>query len=208
VNLPRIPILADLDGTLIDSKASVVEAFRWWAELRGLSPEVVKRIPFGRTSTDAAAVLAPHLIAADEGRLLDDRQAEQTQGVVALPGALELLSTHSCLAIVTSCPKRLAEVRLKAAQLPLPRSLATPESWLHGKPDPEPYLKGAALLGAEPKDCIVLEDAPSGVESGLRAGMRVIAVLTSHSTEQLPGATLHIRTLIELPAAFGKLGLR
>jgi sugar-phosphatase len=87
VNLPRIPILADLDGTLIDSKASVVEAFRWWAELRGLSPEVAKRIPFGRTSTDAAAVLAPHLIAADEGRLLDDRQAEQTQGVVALPGA-------------------------------------------------------------------------------------------------------------------------
>jgi sugar-phosphatase len=85
--------------------------------------------------------------------------------------------------------------------------LATPESWLHDKPDPEPYLKGAALLGAEPKDCIVLEDAPSGVESGLRAGVRVIAVLTSHSAEQLPGATLHIRTLIELPAAFGKLGL-
>lgn len=63
------------------------------------------------------------------------------------------------------------------------------------------------MLGAQPQDCIVLEDAPSGVESGLRAGMRVIAVLTSHAAEQLPGATMHIRSLIELPAALGTLGL-
>lgn len=186
MRLPQIPILSDLDGTLIDSKASVVAAFRWWAELRGLSPEVANRIPFGRTSTDAAVALAPHLNAIDEGRLLDERQAEDTDGVVALPGAFELLSTHSVLAIVTSCPKPLAQARLKAARLPLPRFLITPECWLRGKPDPEPYLKGAAALGVQPRDCVVLEDAPSGVESGASAGMRVIAILTSHSVEQLP----------------------
>ena len=208
MRLPQIPILSDLDGTLIDSKASVVAAFRWWAELRGLSPEVANRIPFGRTSTDAAAVLAPHLNAIDEGRLLDERQAEDTDGVVALPGAFELLSTHSVLAIVTSCPKPLAQARLKAARLPLPRFLITPECWLRGKPDPEPYLKGAAALGVQPKDCVVLEDAPSGVESGASAGMRVIAILTSHSVEQLPRASIHIRSLFELPVAFGKLGLQ
>lgn len=208
MRLPQIPILSDLDGTLIDSKASVVAAFRWWAELRGLSPEVANRIPFGRTSTDAAVALAPHLNAIDEGRLLDERQAEDTDGVVALPGAFELLSTHSVLAIVTSCPKPLAQARLKAARLPLPRFLITPECWLRGKPDPEPYLKGAAALGVQPKDCVVLEDAPSGVESGASAGMRVIAILTSHSVEQLPRASIHIRSLFELPVAFGKLGLQ
>lgn len=207
MKLANIPILSDLDGTLIDSKASVVEAFRWWAELRGLPPDVLTRIPFGRTSTDCAALLAPQLNAAEEGRLLDERQAELTRGVVALPGAWELLSTHANLAIVTSCPKRLAEVRLHAAQLPLPRVLATPECWLHGKPNPEPYLKGAAMLGVGAKNCVVLEDAPSGVESGVAAGMRVIAVLTSHTVEQLPGATIHIRNLLELPTAFDKLGL-
>ncbi len=207
MKLPAIPILSDLDGTLIDSKASVVEAFRWWAELRGLSADIATRIPFGRTSTDCAALLAPHLEAAEEGRLLDDKQAELTNGVVALPGARDLLTTHSLLAIVTSCPKHLAEVRLKAARLPSPRVLATPECWTRGKPDPEPYLRGAAMLGVAAKDCIVLEDAPSGVESGLRAGMRVIAVLTSHSADQLPGATIHIPTLLSLPDAFANLRL-
>jgi len=207
VKLTSIPILSDLDGTLIESKESVVSAFRWWAALRGLSPDVVERIRYGRTSTDVAAELAPHLDPAIEGRLLDDRQAEVTAGVAALPGALELLSSHERLAIVTSAPWRLAQSRLRAAGLPMPRHLATPELWVRGKPDPEPFLKGAALLGARPEECVVLEDAPAGVESGRRAGMRVIAILTSHTPEQLHDATMHIRSLHELPAALAKLGL-
>ena len=206
MQLPPIPILSDLDGTLIESKESVVAAFAWWARLRGLSPDIVDRIPYGRTSTDCAAVLAPHLDAAVEGRLLDDRQAEETAGVVALPGALELLTAHEKLAIVTSAPRRLALSRLGAARLPVPRHLATPELWIRGKPDPEPFLRGAALLGASPQDCIVLEDAPSGVQSGLSAGMTVIAILTSHAAEQLSGAAAYIRSLTELPATLTKLG--
>ncbi|HEV7238776.1 MAG TPA: HAD-IA family hydrolase [Thermoanaerobaculia bacterium] len=206
MRLPKIPILSDLDGTLIDSKESVVAAFRWWAGFRGLSPDIVDHIPFGRTSTDSAEVLAPHLDSAVEGRLLDDMQAELSANVVALPGAMELLSTHEELAIVTSGPRRLATTRLKAARLPIPRHLATPEMWIRGKPDPEPYLKGAALLGVSPEDCIVLEDAPAGVESGVRAGMTVIAILTSHTPEQLSGAAAHIHALTELPAVLAKLG--
>lgn len=207
MKLPNIPILSDLDGTLIESEKSVIAAFRWWAELRGLPMDVADRIPFGRTSTDAAAVLAPHLDPVVEGRLLDDRQGEQTEGVVAFPGALELLTSHPQFAVVTSCPRRLAESRMGAAGLPLPRHLATPELWQRGKPDPEPYLVGAALLGARPENCIVLEDAPAGVESGIRAGMRVIAILSSHAPEQLSEATLQIATLADLPAALAKLGL-
>lgn len=204
--LSNIPILSDLDGTLIESKEAVVAAFRWWAQLRGLSPDIVDHIPFGRTSTDAAAMLAPHLDAETEGRLLDDRQAEDLAGVVALPGALELLSSHEPFAIVTSGPIRLATARLRAAQLPIPRHLATPELWTHGKPHPEPYLKGAAMLGVPPQECVVLEDAPAGVESGVRAGMTVIAILTSHTPEQLSAAAAQIHALTELPAALAKLG--
>ena len=177
---PPLPILSDLDGTLIDSKASVVAAFRWWAESKGLPADTVSRIPFGRTSTDAAARLsAPHLDHIKEGALLDQRQEQDTDGVIALDGASELLSAHDNLAIVTSCPRRLAEARLKAAKLPTPRFLITPECWSRGKPDPEPHLRGAQALGAAPEACIVLEDAPSGVESGVRAGMRVIGILTN-----------------------------
>lgn len=205
--LPRVPILSDLDGTLIDSKASVVAAFRWWAKLRGLPEDTVARIPFGRTSTDAAAVLAPHLNCTVEGRLLDERQEKDTEGVVALAGAKEFLATHHPLAVVTSCPRPLAEARLKAADLPLPKVLLTPESWLRGKPDPEPYQRGAESLGIAPTECVVLEDAPSGVQSGIRAGMRVIAVLTTHRAEQLPGAACYIKSLVELPNAFESMQL-
>jgi len=206
LRLPNVPILSDLDGTLIKSEHAVIAAFRWWAELRGLPMDIVERIPFGRTSTDAAAVLAPHLDSEVEGRLLDDRQAEETGGVVAFPGAFELLSWHPQFAIVTSAPLRLAKARLRAAGLPLPRHLATPELWTEGKPGPEPYLKGAALLGVRPEDCIVLEDAPAGVESGLNAGMRVVGILSSHTAAQLSRATVQIGTLAELPVALARLG--
>jgi sugar-phosphatase len=140
-----------------------VATFRWWAELRGLSSELVERIPFGRTSTDAAAQLAPQLDHLAEGRLLDARQEQDTVGVVALDGAAELLSSHHRLAVVTPCPHSLAEARLRAASLPIPRVSITPERWTRGKPDPEPYLLGAAALDVRPADCVVLEDAPAGV---------------------------------------------
>jgi sugar-phosphatase len=208
MRLPRVPILSDLDGTLIDSKASVVAAFRWWVALRGLPENTLERIAFGRTSTDAAAVLAPDLDPIREGALLDKRQAEHTRGVVALAGALELLTDHDRLAVITSCPRRVAEARLRAAGLPTPRVRLTPECWQRGKPDPEPFLRGAEALGVAPSACLVLEDSPSGVEAGLRAGMRVIGLLTTHGAAELPGATAYVRSLIDLPDALRRLGVR
>lgn len=205
MNLPPVPILSDLDGTLINSKASVVSAFKWWAKLRGLPEDTVTKIPFGRTSTDAAAILAPHLDCSEEGRLLDKRQEENTTGVVALSGANALLTSHTPIAIVTSCPRPLAEARLIEAGLPIPNVLITPECWSRGKPDPEPYLRGAEALGVEKSKCIVLEDAPSGVISGVKAEMRVIAILTSHSADQLPGAVHYINSLLELPSVLERL---
>lgn len=192
-------ILSDLDGTLIDSKASVIRAFEWWAELRHLPPGIADRIPHGRTSTAAAAVLAPHLDAEVEGALLDARQTADTQGVVALPGALAVLRDHARIAIVTSCPQPLAHARLGAAGLPVTETLVTPELTTNGKPSPEPYLLAASLLGTDPHECVVLEDAPAGIEAGIAAGMTVLAVLTTHGEGDLPGATAYMTTLSDLP---------
>lgn len=208
MKLPAVAILSDLDGTLIDSKASVVAAFRWWAELRGLPDGIASRIPFGRTSTDAAAVLAPHLDCAAEGELLDRRQEEHTNGVVALEGAHELLSSHRPLAVVTSCTRRLALARLRASGLPEPPHLITPECWTNGKPHPEPYLRGAEALQVAAAECVVLEDSPSGVQSGYRAGMRVIGILSSYGREHLAGAAICIRSLRDLPGALAAVGVR
>lgn len=143
--MSEFAILSDLDGTLIDSKGSVRRAFEWWAELRGLDPAVADRIPYGRTSTDAASVLAPHLDPVVESALLDERQQQDTAGVMALPGARTVL-TRGRVAIVTSCPLPLAKARLAASSLPPPSTLVTPEQWTHGKPHPEPYLVGAASV--------------------------------------------------------------
>jgi mannitol-1-/sugar-/sorbitol-6-phosphatase len=199
--------LSDLDGTLIDSKASVVRAFEWWADLRHLPPGVAERLPHGRTSTAAAAELAPHLDAAVEGAILDERQRVDTEGVVALRGARGLLESHPRLAVVTSCPIPLARARLAAAGLPLPAMLVTPELTKRGKPDPEPYLLGAELLGAAVTECVVLEDAPAGVASGRAAGMIVIGVLTTHNREDLGGATACIADLTELADALDAIGI-
>jgi mannitol-1-/sugar-/sorbitol-6-phosphatase len=198
--------LSDLDGTLIDSKASVIRAFEWWADRRGLPAGVAERIPHGRTSTAAAAVLAPHLDAVVEGAILDERQRTDTAGVVALPGSHQLLAKHTRLAIVTSCPAPLARARLAAAGLPLPPALVTPELTASGKPDPAPFLLGAKLLDAATDDCIVLEDAPAGVAAGRAAGMTVIALLTTHQRHELPGAAAYITTLTELDDALAGLG--
>jgi mannitol-1-/sugar-/sorbitol-6-phosphatase len=202
-----ITILSDLDGTLIDSKASVVRAFEWWAELRGLPRELAAQLPHGRPTAAAVAVLAPHLDAIADGALLDERQAQDTEGVIALPGARELLQRRDRLAIVTSCTVPLALARLTAAGLSVPATLVTPELTQRGKPDPAPYLLGAELMGADARECVVLEDAPAGVEAGRAAGMTVVAVLTTHDRDELPGADAYIADLTELPDALAGLGL-
>jgi sugar-phosphatase len=81
--------------------------------------------------------------------------------------------------IVTSCTRKLAEVRIKAAGLPLPKLIVTSNDIVHGKPHPDPYLKGASLLGFPANECVVLEDAPAGIRSGKAAGARVIAFKTT-----------------------------
>jgi sugar-phosphatase len=89
---------------------------------------------------------------------------------------------------VTSSTRKLAEARLRAAELPLPKFFVTSTDIVNGKPHPEPYLKAAAKLGVDPRDCIVVEDVPSGIRSGKAAGARVIAFATTVKAEELRDA--------------------
>jgi mannitol-1-/sugar-/sorbitol-6-phosphatase len=166
-------LLCDLDGVLVDSGAAVERAWRWWAGSR-----------------DAVARLLPGVDAGAESRRVEMRQVEDVEGVVAVPGALELLAEWppERLAVVTSATVPLAEARLGKAGLPIPAALVTAEQVARGKPDPEPYRLGAERLGAPVAECVVLEDAPAGVAAGRAAGMRVVGVLSSQTPEGLPGA--------------------
>jgi mannitol-1-/sugar-/sorbitol-6-phosphatase len=180
-------ILFDLDGVLIDSTPAVARVWSGWARERGFDPEEVVRNAHGRPSLTTIREYLPHADHQAENRVVEQREIEDTDGVVPLPGAAELLQAlpPGSWTIVTSCTRRLAEVRLKAAGLRIPHDMVTSTDIVHGKPHPEPFLKGAAVLGVAPSDCLVAEDAPAGIRAGKAAGARVIAIRTEIPDERL-----------------------
>lgn len=170
-------LLFDLDGVLIDSTPAVARVWRRWALERGFDPEEVVGRAHGRPSLTTVREYLPDSDHEAENREVERREIEDLAGVVPLPGTLELLTGLPVdrWAIVTSCTRPLAEVRIKAARLPLPGKMITSTDITHGKPHPEPFLKGAAVLGFPAAQCVVFEDVPAGVRSGKAAGARVIA---------------------------------
>jgi sugar-phosphatase len=183
-------LLFDLDGVLVDSTPAVIRVWSRWATAHGFDPDEVVRSAHGRPSIATVRDYLPHADAEAENREVERGEIEDLDGVVPLPGARELLSAlpPDRWTIVTSCTHRLAQTRLRAAGLPVPDRLVTCDDIKNGKPDPEPYLKGASLLGISPKDCIVVEDAPAGIRAGNAAGARVIACRTTASEAELKDA--------------------
>jgi len=174
-------MLFDLDGVLVDSTPAISRVWTKWCLARGFDPEKTVREAHGRPSIDTIRELLPNADHEAENRVIELGEIEDLDGVVLLPGALGLVTSlpPDCWTIVTSCTKQLAEVRIRAAGLPIPPTLVTSSDITNGKPDPEPYLKGAAALGFPPADCLVVEDVPAGIRSGKAAGARVIAVRTT-----------------------------
>ena len=192
-------LLSDLDGVLVDSGAAHTRAWIAWAERHGLpDPPAIAQAAHGIPAPEAVARLAPNLDPESEGRAVEQAQVHDTDGVTALPGAADILSGRFPVAIVTSATMELATARLRAAGLTPPPAMITVEDISHGKPHPEPYLRGAALLGFDPADCVVLEDAPAGVASGKAAGCTVVGLLTTHAAEDLAAADVLIRDLSKL----------
>jgi len=192
-------LLCDLDGVLVDSGAAVERAWRWWADGHGLAWADVEPGIHGMPSRENVARLLPEADAFAESRRIEHRQATDLEGVTAVPGARELVAAWppDRIAVVTSASVPLAEARLGAAGIAPPRVLVTEERVRAGKPDPEGYLLAARELGADPADCTVLEDAPAGVAAARAAGMRVIAVLTTHARDELAQADDFIADLRE-----------
>ena len=180
-------ILFDLDGVMIDSTTCVERHWRNWAEQHGLDPVRILRIAHGVRNVDTMRLLAPHLDVEQEAALFAAGEVADTDGVVAVEGAsviIEILEGANW-AVVTSCSTALAHARLKAAQLPVPPLLITGNDVQHGKPHPQPYLLAADGLGVAAEGCVVVEDAPAGIQAGKTAGMRVIGVAATYSREEL-----------------------
>lgn len=192
-------ILSDLDGVLVDSHASVMRAWRWWADGHGIEADPDDWVEHGRPSGSVIGELRPDLDEHAEAAAIDERQTHDVEGVVALPGAADLLAPDGPrpLAVVTSGVVPLATARLRAAGLHLPEVLVTPERVRRGKPDPEPYLLGASDLGVDPADCVVLEDAPAGVAAGRAAGMHVVGITTTLGAIDLAGAHEHAASVAD-----------
>jgi sugar-phosphatase len=180
-------VLLDLDGVLIDSTPAVARVWGKWAVRHGLDPEEVVQRAHGRPSIETIRELLPQADPEAENRIVERAEIDDIEGIVPLPGAQELLRAlpPDSWTIVTSCTRRLAEVRLGAAGLKIPRKMVTASDVKNGKPHPEPYLKGAAALGVDAVECVVVEDVPAGVRSGKAAGARVIGVRTTVPEEEL-----------------------
>jgi HAD superfamily hydrolase (TIGR01509 family) len=192
LQLPFEPraVLSDLDGVLVDSSAVIERTWRRFAARHGLDAEHVLAESHGRRSVDLIRLVAPHVDAEEEASRLERDEIAAAHRVRALPGARELVDSLPAdrFAIVTSGSRAVALARLYAAGLPVPEVLVTAEDVDNGKPDPDGYLRAAALLGVDPARSLVLEDAPAGVDAGRAAGMKVIAVLTTTGASALRAA--------------------
>jgi len=183
-------VLFDLDGVLVDSTPAVARVWAGWAHEHGFDPDEVVKKAHGRPSIATIRELLPHGDHAAENREVERREIADIEDVVPLPGAMELLQALPLdrWAIVTSCTRALAAMRIGAAGLPKPKQMVTSTDVQHGKPDPEPYLKGAQILGVPAADCLVIEDAPAGIRAGKAAGARVLALRTTASDAELQQA--------------------
>ncbi len=174
-------VLFDMDGTLVDSTAVVERHWRRWAVEHGVDLAGILRVSHGRPTIETLRIVAPHLATIDEAARLDAGEAVDSDGLRPVPGALDLIASlpPDRWAVVTSAGVALATRRLQGASIPLPRVLVTADDVPHGKPNPLGYVEAARRLGATPSRCLVIEDAPVGIEAGRAAGSVVIGVTTT-----------------------------
>ena len=183
-------VLFDMDGILISSLGSVERSWTKWARLRGVDPEYAMSVVHGRRAIDTVIRLRADLDPQAELKIIEDFEVEDNEGLQVLPGVRQLLSEipSHLWTIVTSATERLARVRLAAGGISVTQAIVTAESVTHGKPHPEPFLAGAALLGLDPRNCVVFEDSASGAQAARDAGCIVIATTFSHPASELRAA--------------------
>ncbi|HFH2546668.1 TPA: HAD-IA family hydrolase [Klebsiella aerogenes] len=177
-------ILFDLDGTLVDSGPCIERLWACWASKNHLDVNYVLSVIHGRTVSETLRLISPYFHnqeCIDEIKVL---AMEELSHVSAIPGAIDFVKRLPAdrQAIVTSGAKEVAIRSIMGAGISAPSVIITAEDVHNGKPDPEPYLKAAARLGMKPADCLVFEDAESGIKAAVAAGMHVVVIgNTDHS---------------------------
>jgi sugar-phosphatase len=193
-------LLFDLDGVLVDSRAVIERHWRRWAASQGLDASRVLEVAPGRPTVETIRLVAPSLDAVREAADLTASEAPDTEGLVAMVGAHDLVGAlpPEAWGVVTSGIRITAETRLGHAELPLPQVLVSADDVTRGKPDPEGYLTAAKRLKALPSECVVIEDAPIGLAAARAAGMRTIGLAFQYGREDLFDADVVVDRLSDL----------
>ena len=175
-------VLFDMDGTLIDSIPTVVRSWLRWAQEEGVDPHDLAGFHGVPARGVISALLPPERVDSAFERI-EAIEIADTEGITVLPGTLDALAVLTgdpeLCAIATSCTRPLADARLVATALPAPRVVVTASDVAQGKPHPDPFLLAARRLGVDPRDCLVVEDAPGGLEAARAAGCATLAVSTT-----------------------------
>ncbi len=209
VTVDAAGMLFDMDGVLVSSIASAERCWKQWARHYGIANWEQVTIPHGVRAEDIVRHLAPGVDVAEGLLRIETMEIADVDDIIVLPGARALLQSLPLerWAIVTSATDPLLAARLRAARLPQPDRLISANMVTRGKPDPQPYLMGAARLGIDgagvpPQQCLVFEDAPNGVQAGVAAGARVVAVLGTTPEQDLrdAGASWVVRSLESVTA--------
>jgi sugar-phosphatase len=200
VSITTKALLIDLDGTLVDSTIAVEAAWRWAADQ--LSIPFTQLAPYihGIPADHALELAVPTLDEAERRRLSSEiltRQADSSADVPPMPGAVQFLNSLpiGSWAVVTSGSVDLAESSIHKAGLPEPPILITADDVQTGKPDPEPFIRAMGVLDVSADECIVIEDSPHGIASGMAAGIRVLAVGTTFRPHLLNEASWVVPSL-------------
>ena len=190
----------DLDGVLVDSTPAVINMWNKWAERHDMDPGHILEAAHGRRTVETIRIIAPQLDAEAEAQELESMEVENLEGVYKIDGAWELLSSipDNQWAVVTSGTRTLATSRMKHTGLPLPSILVSAEDVTNGKPDPEVYIRGAHNIGFSPEECLVVEDAPAGISAAKSAGMKVVAVATTHRKDELTEADVVVESVADV----------
>jgi mannitol-1-/sugar-/sorbitol-6-phosphatase len=202
-------VLFDMDGILVSSIGSVERTWTKWSLMRDVDPARTRELAHGRRAIETLTAMRPDLDTEAELKIVEDLEIADNEGLRVLPGVLELLNTlpRDRWTVVTSATERLTRARLADGGIPMPERLVTAEHVTRGKPHPEPFLAGAALLGYAPQQCVVFEDSPSGVQAGREAGCTVIATTFSLPLERLDAAQYVVDDLTGVSAHVGPDGL-
>jgi sugar-phosphatase len=189
-------VIFDMDGTLIDSTPAVLRAWTQWAIDEGVPAEALSGYHGVPSASVVAAVLPPERRAEALTRI-NRLELTDTEGIVPLPGAIDAFDRLPAdrVAIATSCTGPLADARLTASGLTRPKVLVTVDDVDRGKPAPDPYLVAAQRLGFDASDCLVVEDAPKGIQSARAAGASSLAVVTTSPRNDLADADLVVPNL-------------